>query len=420
MNNEFLLFLKFFFIFGSNLYIINFMKNVWKYIVVIILFCSIMGFIIVYFTGKRNNIKLINDGKYLLNYLNKIEEGNYTFDNGQVYYDNALVSNESFINGNGEINKDKYGNIEFNIITGDKCIYKTYMGEVKLDDKCPSKKSIDVEINRNNKQISFVSKFDYLEYMISDSDDFIGSWVKMNGGSIVINTFNVGDNYVWFKDKDGNLSKTYTFSVDCFRANKLDYDNNLFYCIGSIVKLDNYEWIVINSNSQDTTLMMKNNLDDRYSMCDKEKSEFCFYTEKEKKAYRWSNSKVEHYLNNDFYNKLSDNTKNVLKKNSICDEYLNSGCTNNMGCGGYLKETIDKHEYYCSSYYDSYVRIITYEEYNRLYKYYNNTNLFKGNYWILNAYEEDYASTVESIGSVFTKEDPTKKRNVRAVIVLSK
>ena len=45
---------------------------------------------------------------------------------------------------------------------------------------------------------------------------------------------------------------------------------------------------------------------------------------------------------------------------------------------------------------------------------------FIGNYWILNAYSSNYASTVEEKGNVFILEDPTNKKEVRPVITISK
>ncbi len=390
------------------------MKKGFKYFIVIVLFIFIMGVIITYYINERNNRRLISSAKVLLEDLYELEEGEYKYSNGNI---NGL--DKYYFDGDGVVNVDKYGNVKFYITSVNKCVYKTYMGNIKVENSCPSEKEIKVSINRNNKIVSFDSDIPNLDYKVSSEDDFKGVWYSTKSENVVLSSYSSGDNYIWFKDKDGNLSEPYKFSVDCFDSNGLEYDSSLFYCTGSVVKLDDMYWLVLSSKKDENVLMMKDNFDDRFAMCDKKQSDFCYYEKDSVSHYRWENSMVHDYLNNNFINKLSDNTRSLLKDNYICNDYSYNGCKGE-GCAGYIKEYIDKEGFSCFDYSKSKVRIITYEEYNRVFKYSKNLDYFSGNYWILNSYKEDTVGAVEEVGNVFMYENPTNKRDVRPVITLNK
>ena len=389
------------------------MKKVIKYVIVVFLFVVIMLILFKYYINEKDKYKLISNASKMVEDISSFGEGNYTFENG-------YINDKYYFDGNGTVNIDKYGNVKFGITVVNKCVYKNYAGNIKVSSSCPKEKNIEVEIIKNNKTISFVSNDNQLDYKVSSEDDYKGQWYSPKGSNVVLSSYSSGDNYIWFKDKDGNLSKPYMFKVDCFDGDGLEYEDNLFYCIGSIVKLDDIEWIVISSKKDENVLMKKENFDDRYAMCDKKESSFCYYTKNSKSSYKWSDSIVYNYLNNEFINTLSENTRSKLKDNYICDDYTYKGCSNNMGCAGYIKEYINKEEYTCSKYMTSKVRIITYEEYNKVYKNNKNLDSFIGNYWILNSYKEDTVGSIEEVGNVYMYENPIYKRDVRPVITLSK
>jgi len=55
--------------------------------------------------------------------------------------------------------------------------------------------------------------------MVSNKDDFKDIWISQNNNQhIIINSYNESKIYIWFKDKDGNLSKTYFFEINCTDA----------------------------------------------------------------------------------------------------------------------------------------------------------------------------------------------------------
>jgi len=397
------------------------MGKVKKYIIVFVIFVLLMCFVLVYFMFRKENTKLLNNGRELLSYIETLDSGDYDFKDGLVYTSSGSVTSDKyFFSGNGNINKDKYGNVSFKINYKKQCIYKNKMGHVSVESKCPSEKDIKVEIVKNNDIVSFVSEIENLSYKISNNDDFGGSWEKSEGKNVVISSYNSGMNYIWFKDDNGNLSEVYDFNVECLDSNGEEYDPEIFYCKGSKVTLDNKKWLVLNSRSDSTTLMLAEALIDRYAMCSTSVTKTCFYTSHMDNPYKWSLSIVKNYLNNEFINELSDDTRSKLVPKLICDVYEDTGCDEDKGCGGYLKEDIEKSKYECEKYSSSLIRVITYEEYNDIYNNIEDMKDFVGNYWILNAYGKNVASTVEEKGNVFILEKPTNKKQVRPVITITK
>ena len=397
------------------------MKKVGRYILVFVIFILLMSFIFVYFTFRKQQNKLVNNGRNLLNYVSNLDAGEYSLKKGILYTESgSLVTKDYFFDGNGNISVDKYGNVSFQIRSEKNCVYKNKVGNVEADKTCPSVKDFKVEIVKNNDVVSFITNRDNVSYKLSKLDNFSGNWVSANGKNVVLTSYYSGDNYIWFKDEDGVLSETITFNLECLNTKGEAYDKNVYYCIGAKVKLDDKEWLVLESKSNYTTLMLAESLIDRLNMCTNTASRYCFYTNNMDNSYKWSLSYVNYYLNNIFIKELSEETLSKIISREICDIYADSGCDDDKGCGGYLKEEIALHKYKCDKYTSSKIRIITYEEYNEVHSNVKDLKDFVGNYWILNSYGKDVCSTVEEKGNVFVKENPTNKKEVRPVITISK
>ncbi len=396
------------------------MKKTGKYILVFVLFVLIMSGILYYFSERKEKIQLYNNGKELLKVLDNLNKGEYSFKDGLIYTEaGSLINKEYLFGGNGKISIDKYGNISFDIEYKNNHICKNKVGIITIKNSCSDIK-LELEMSRNNDIVSFASEYDNLSYKISKNDDFYGNWIESTGKNIIISKYSTGTNYIWFKTKDGVLSPTYTFNVNCLNVDGKDYDKNIFYCPGSRVKLDNKYWLIIESRSNQTTMALAESLINRLYMCSTIESKYCYYTEDKTNQYKWSNSYVNDYLNNEFINELSDETKSLLIEHEICDEYNDYGCDEDKGCGGYLKEDIERKKYTCDNYVNSKIRIITYEDINYLFNNTKNIAGFVGNYWLLNAYGKDVASVLERAGNIFILEDPTKKKEVRPVITIAK
>ena len=397
------------------------MGKVKKYIIVFVIFVLLMCFILVYFMFRKENNKLLNDGRDLLAYINTLDAGEYELKDGVVYTSSGSVtSDQYFFNGNGNILKDDFENVSFKINYNKNCVYKNPLGHVSVSNKCPDDVNITVEIVRNNDTVSFVSNIENLSYKLSKEEDFSGNWEASSGKNVILSSYNSGVNYIWFKDEEGHLSDAYKFNVECLESNGDPYDPETFYCKGAKVTIDDKKWLILNSKSDSATLMLADSLLDRLPMCTTEVSKYCFYTNNMDNSYKWSLSKVKDYLNNEFINELSSETRSKLVPNQICDVYSDTGCDEDKGCGGYLKEDIVRKKYKCDKYTSSLIRVITYEEYNDMYNNVKDMSKFKGNYWIMNAYGKNVASTVEEKGNVFVLENPTNKKEVRPVITISK
>lgn len=142
--------------------------------------------------------------------------------------------------------------------------------------------------------------------MISDTDDLKGKWIKPEyTDNIIIKSFDEGKHYIWFKDQDGNLSKSYSYNVECFLGNKGEYDENKYYCDGSIVSIDDIDYIVLNDNKDDITLMKQYSLDEKLSHCLNSEGDYCYYTSDKSVNYKWSNSYINYYLNNIYIKSLN-------------------------------------------------------------------------------------------------------------------
>ena len=397
------------------------MKKINKFKLFVIIFVVIMMSIAIFFMIRINNIQRLNKAKDLLSYLYTLEYNDYSYIDGKVYKDNYLLNDKMFFEGNGDINIDKYGNVRFLINQENKCFYKTYLGSIKItNNKCENFNNINVSLVKNNSKISFILNNNNLSYKLSNKDDFKGEWKsKEYKDNLVLNSYNEGFNYIWFKDKDGNISDVIEFNVDCLSTSKTDYKSSVFYCSGSKVYLDNIEWVVLEDKNDSIKLMKYLPLDNKLSQCFDIKSEYCYYTKEVKMPHKWSNSYINYYLNNVFINELSTETKNKLITEYICDEYDNLSCDNEM-CGGYSKEEINYYNWKCTNYTPSKIKIISYDEYNRIYSKLDKKDVINGNYWAINSYTNDKGSSVQYNYEFYILEDYTKKLDVKPIITIKK
>lgn len=396
------------------------MKQGIKYTIIIILFFIAMFFVVSIFSNRYDKVEYENLGKNLLKKLYDLEEGDYSYKYGVLSNSENIYRWEiKAIDGEGLVNVDKYGNIKFYINVDRGCVFKTSTGNVKyMKSKCNGFDSVDIELIKNNNKISFKSSIDNLSYKISSKDDFEGEWInKEYSGNLLINSFSEGDNYIWFKSKDGRISEVVTFSVDCLNSRDTIYDKNVFYCSGSIVNLDNTDWIVVKDESDKITLMKKNPLDVKISHCYLGDDQYC--SGNESSIYRWSTSKVNDYLNNTFINTFSQSTLTALETEYICDEYVNYTCDDG-NCGGYKKSIINKNNWSCTDYSPSKVRIPSFDEYNYIYSKLGESSLIRGSYLLINSLEHNNASIVDNNFSVFIKGNILEEYKIRPVITLKK
>ena len=397
------------------------MKQKRKVFIVIIIFIVLMGVVLIFFMNKYSNINIINKANSLLSDLYSLKEGNYKLKDGIIVSNSgSVISKKYYFDGNGNINIDKYGNVRFNINYSDKCVSKTSVGSVKLNKgNCNKYTNFVVNIIRNNSKISFTSNKNNLSYKLSYNDDFKGKWVKFDTENLILNQYREGKNYIWFKDSDGNISDVIEFEVDCLDTKKANYNKKVFYCSGSTVVLDNYEWIVIEDNNRSTKLMKYLPIDEKMSHCTSEYSEYCYYSKSTNNVYTWENSYINYYLNNIFIEKLSDEVKNNLEEIEICNEYDNYTC-DNESCGGYSKEEIEYNNYTCNNYIKSKIKIISFDEYNYVYGRSKDKKVINGNYWAINSYTNDKGSSVQYNYDFYILEDLNNKLDIKPVIVIRK
>lgn len=376
-----------------------------------------MFIIILFFMDKYKNIDIINKSNDFISKLSNLSEGNYEYNNGII--SNSNIDNKFNIKGNGYINKDKYGNIKFYINYGKKCLYKSPLGNVKILNKnCNKFNDLEVKLIKNNSKISFTSLENNLEYLISNKDDLKGNWIKQKyNGNLIINSYNEGKNYIWFKDSMGNLSNMIEFEADCLFAESSNYNKDVFYCSGSNILLNNIEWYVIKDNGNEISLMQKESLNEKLPHCLKYRNERCYYEKDNYNKYNWDNSYINYYLNNVYINELDTKIKNKLIEKEICSD-LNSECDNEK-CIGYTKEYILKNNYKCNSYSKTKVRILSYDEYEYIYTKHGH-NITGNNYWITNSFSDNKGSIIDKDNSVFILEELTSKNNIKPVITISK
>lgn len=398
------------------------MKNTKKYIITIIVFVVVMLLILLFFIFRYNYIHLLNKSRELLEYLYTLDIGEYKYKSGAIYTETEILSTDYYFEGNGNIKVDDYKNVSFIIQSGDYCVSKTQLGEIKIEKKeCHDFVTIEAQVNKNNNIISFIVNEKNLEYLISNSNDLNGKWVKPEyTDNIIIKSFDEDKHYIWFKDKDGNLSKSYSYSVECFFANKGEYDKNKYYCDGSIVSIDDINYIVLDDNMEDITIMKQNSLDVKLSHCLDNVSDYCYYTTDGVSNYKWSKSYINYYLNNIYIKTLNDNIQSKLKEIPICDDFITSGCLNDEGCGGFTKNEINFNNWSCNNYSKSKIRILSYNEYVNIFEKIKNKTVLIGNYWLINSGVDNRGSSVQFNYNVYIKEEYTTKLDVKPVFTISK
>ncbi len=394
------------------------MKKRCNYIIVIVLFILIMILIILFFINKYEKIDLKNKANYILEQMYVLKKGKYNFNNGIIYNDdNTYVKDKYDISGNGSIEVDKYGNVKFYIDTNKYCISKTSLGNINISKgKCNGFKEIKVEFIRNNNILSFITNINKSEYLISNKDDLNGTWIENNEGTLVLNSYTQGDNYIWFKDSYGNISEPIKFNVDCLDTISNSYDSSVFYCSGSKVTIDNIKWIVLKDTNNKITLIQDKSIKEKLSHCILNKNGECQLTNLDNQ-YIWDNSYINLYLNFEYINSLSNETKNNIVEEEVCVD--NNSICGNEKCIGYTKEEIINNNYTCNNYKKYKIRLITYDEYNNLYKKINK-NIIGTNLWILNTFMDNKSSMIDINNDVYINEELSAYHYVKPVITLLK
>lgn len=382
------------------------MKKRVKYILILLVFIVVMGLVLSYFYYRY---KSIDEVKLLLNDISSLEPGNYELKNGLLFNsNNERINNNVYLDASGTIRIDQYKNVSFKLNKNYFCISKTELGNIEYENhKCTDFKDINVNMITNNNIISFETK-ETLKYMVSNKDDFKGVWIKQdNDQNIIINSFNEGKNYIWFSDLDGNLSKTYTFNINCLNTTNANYDSSVFYCSGSTVLLDDIKWVVLKDNNSSIKLMKYLPLDNKMP-----------YSENQY-DFKWSNSTINKYLNNEFINNLSDKTINKLLTFEICNDYTNHSCNDEI-CGGREKEEIERNDYTCYEYTTSKVKLISYDDFNYAYSTSKDKTFLSGNFLSMNSFEYGKVSSIQYNYDYYILESVTNKLDIRPVIIIDK
>lgn len=387
------------------------MKKFKKYIIIICLFVIVMVGILIFFIFRYDRIHLLNKGKDLLNYLYNLDNGLYKYKYGILDNNGNIIETNYFIDGTGEIEKDKYGNVRLYIESKEYCIYKTYLGKINvIKDKCNDFKDLEVRLNKNNTIISFDFNNKVSSYMISNNDDFNGKWNDISNNNLILKYYNNGKKYIWFRDNEGNISNVISFDIECLNTSKSNYDKDIFYCNGSTVYINSSEWIVLSNNEKEITLMKYLPLSEKLSHCSSNDSTFC----SESNKYKWSNSYINYYLNNDYINSFKDYD---LVSYDICDDIDNKSCDGEY-CGGYTREEIESNKWSCSIYTKSKIRIINYYEFSVFANKYSDMSLFKGSYWMSDI-SNDKGYSVSNT-DVYIYEDYNNKLDIRPIITIKK
>lgn len=389
-----------------------------------IFFVIISIFITFFFVKNYEKMRLKSRVNEIISFISKSSSGEYKYKKG-VLYDNTgnIIKSDVFIEGNGIIIKDIYNNIKLYIETNKYCANKTSLNDLEVvKGKCNSFNNIEVTYIKNNTEVSFSVNKKNLEYKISNKNDFKGEWKKTDyDENLIINFYEKGDKYIWFKDEEGNISEVINFSIDCFYSDKSIYDSKTYYCIGSNVTINDIEWIVISDSEKKIDLLKLSPINEKLSHCFDEESNYCYYKDNNNfKEYKWSNSYINYYLNN-IYIKELDYLSDKLDRIDICNSPSGTkGCDSDDGCGGYTKETIEKNKWSCSEYATSRVRLLSYYEYNSLYASIENKNYIIGNYWTMATSVSGKGCSIQYNGDFFVLENLKNKLDIRPVITLTK
>lgn len=404
-------------------------KNI---LIIKFIFLFLVSFVTVFFTWKflsykitENNIK--NDVKKLYSIAERFNSGSYILKNNKIYSGNDLIISDVNISGYSKIYKNEYG-INLKLKQKEFCFYKTLGNDdiLKFDGKCEDLdiEAKDVKYNQNNAQITLSSKFKY--YSVNKENSIPNKWNEVNLKSLIINMPYDGVFYIWTKNEYGVISNPIKINVACVLSDSEEISASLIYCTGSRLKIANYSWHVISDINGELKLLMDSGQLDLMSHCESDISdEYCYYKSPiVYKSYKWSLSKINRYLNDELIKDLSDYK---LKEYSVCNEDAGtSGCKDNDGCSGYIKEDVLSGGYSCKSYVKSKIRLLTYGEYNYIFKNSKDKkwlyNYKVGDFWLMNGYSESgyMAFKVNKQGLCYLDENVSYLLEVRPVITIYK
>lgn len=401
------------------------MKRVKEVILLIGLFVIVIILILFYFVSKYNYNKIIGKTVELSNFVSDLDYGVYSYRNGVLFDENGGVVNSSiYFDADGKIGKDKYGHISINLKYGEKYICKSALGDITYSKKCNGY-DIDVEMARNNYQISFSFNKEVDGYKISSNDDFAGEFLKLNIGdeNFVLNLNHAGTYFIWFKDKYGNVSDGIKYNAECLNVVKEKYSSDVLYCTGSVVNIGDESFIVIRDEGGFVDLMSYNALDEKMAHCSLSNDGNCYYvSDDDKFEYSWGNSSINKYLNDVYFSNLSDEIRGMIVERDICNNYSGvGGCDNGDGCGGFKKEVIEENNWVCRDYVKSKIRLISYDEYVYLIENSKNKITFNDYFHMINSSNDSMKNlSVLYNGDVFTKEKSINKLSVRTVFTIKK
>lgn len=398
--------------------------------IIIVVFLSLLVFFLTWFFLHdkiiENNNK--NNLVYLNSVVNNFNYGEYYFKNKSLYDANGNIIEENIkIKGSAEINKTEYG-IDSKYENDDICIYKTsgnsqyltYSGEC---DKLNISKSKIIH-SQNNSQITISGDFDF--YYVGKSKNNVEKWSEKKTKDLVVNLPYEGNFYIWVKNRYGVISDVISANVTCYNEDEEEINDTLIYCIGTKINVEGYTWRVISDKNGELKLLMDSGQLDLMAQCDSDiNDKYCYYkSDIMYKAYKWSDSKINGFLNSEILKKLKNYN---LKEYKICDDPSGKkGCKDGDGCSGYLKEEIESLGYSCSKYTNSKIRLLTYEEYNYILNETNNKkwlyNSKIDDFWLSNGYSERdyYAFKVNKFGQVYLDARVDSLLEVRPVITIYK
>lgn len=403
-------------------------KLIIKIILVVILSLTVFYFSWNFLYDKilENNVR--NDLIYLNKLLDSYEYGKYYLRDYKLLDENFNeIANKINVKGEALVYITKYG-LNSRLENGKICAYKTsgnsevlfYSGNCDSFDISES----EIKYSQNNSQVTISGEFDY--YYVGKSDVKVGTWLKKEGGDLIINLPYSGKFYIWIKNNAGVISEILSVNVECSNEDSNQINNTLIYCNGSKLNIAGYSWRVISDINGELKLLMDSKQLDLMAHCDSEINEkYCYYkSDILYKKYKWSNSEINEFLNKKII-KSFNNYK--LKEYEICDvESGVKGCKDGDGCSGYLKEEIKKGSYSCDKYSKSKIRLLTYMEYNHLLnevldkRWVYNSKI--GEFWLMNGYSGSGYSAfkVNKFGQVYLDEGVNTLLEVRPVITIYK
>lgn len=391
---------------------------------ILIFLLSVGTFIITYnflsvLITKNNEIKNLD---LLTKVFDKYESGKYTIKKGNIYNEDNKIIEKTNYKGNGEAFINDFGiNIK---IQNKYCIYKTTGNEkLKIYDGRCEKLTLYENLEYSHFGAQITLNIDGY-YYVTSKPIVPKEWKKINNKVIYLPY--VGSFYIWIKNESGVIYDYININVDCSKGKYNDISKSLIYCTGAQINYMNYSWHVIKDINGELTMLMDTSSLVKMSHCDNNiNNKYCYYkTQIVYEPYRWSKSQVNNYLNSEVINTLN---KNEILKQEICDDASGmSGCKDNDGCSGYLKEEILKGKYNCKKYTESYIRLLTYSDYEYILKHTNDTSWIYNSkteeFWLMNGYYKSgyYASKIDGHGNYYLDEYASKPLDVRGVITIKK